>query len=226
MDEQPTSPGDAVTEPPPTVPAPIAAAPIAAAPIAAAASQTVAPPLPPAPATPAPVAPQPPPPAVPPPPVYTWQQPTDEAGPAPGVRWGGYGGRLLAYIVDWILISVATLAVTFVLGILLALFANQGSDTAAGLTGLILVVVVLLIAFGYFPYFWSRSGQTPGMRMVRIRVVRDRDGGPISGGQAVLRLIGYFINSLVLYLGWIWIFIDGRRRGWHDLIAGTVVIEA
>jgi uncharacterized RDD family membrane protein YckC len=33
------------------------------------------------------------------------------------------------------------------------------------------------------------------------------------------------VNSLVFYLGFIWIFIDSRRRGWHDLIAGTVVVE-
>jgi uncharacterized RDD family membrane protein YckC len=63
------------------------------------------------------------------------------------------------------------------------------------------------------------------MRLFRLRVVRDADGGPISGGQAILRLIGFWVSSFVLYLGFIWILIDSRRRGWHDLIAGTVVIE-
>jgi uncharacterized RDD family membrane protein YckC len=87
------------------------------------------------------------------------------------------------------------------------------------------VIAVFAVSIGYFPWFWARSGATPGMTAMGLRVVRDRDGGPISGGQAILRLIGYVINGLVLYLGFIWIFVDKRRRGWHDLIAGTVVIK-
>ena len=63
------------------------------------------------------------------------------------------------------------------------------------------------------------------MRVFRLRVVRDRDGGPISGGQASLRLLGYWVNGIVFYIGFAWILIDARRRGWHDLIASTVVIE-
>ena len=58
-----------------------------------------------------------------------------------------------------------------------------------------------------------------------LRVVMDKDGGPVTLGPAVLRLIGYWIDSLVFYLGFIWILIDSRRRGWHDLIAGTVVVQ-
>ena len=64
------------------------------------------------------------------------------------------------------------------------------------------------------------------MKMMGIRVVRDRDGGPITSGQAILRLIGYWVSGLVFCLGYLWILIDKRRRGWHDLIAGTVVVEA
>ena len=47
-----------------------------------------------------------------------------------------------------------------------------------------------------------------------------------SAGAAILRLIGYWISAIVFYIGYIWIFIDKRKRGWHDLIAGTVVIKA
>ena len=86
-------------------------------------------------------------------------------------------------------------------------------------------VLVVVIPFIYFPYFWSRDGQTPGMKQMGVKVVRDVDGGPISTGQAILRLIGYWISGFVLYIGYIWIFIDKRRRGWFDLIAGTVVVK-
>ena len=64
------------------------------------------------------------------------------------------------------------------------------------------------------------------MKMMGIKVVRDKDGGPLTMGQAILRLIGYWVSGFVFYLGYIWIFIDKRQRGWFDLIAGTVVIKA
>ena len=41
----------------------------------------------------------------------------------------------------------------------------------------------------------------------------------------ILRMIGYWVSGAVFYLGYIWIFIDKRKRGWHDLIAGTVVVK-
>jgi uncharacterized RDD family membrane protein YckC len=89
-----------------------------------------------------------------------------------------------------------------------------------------IVLSVLVVEFAYFPYFWSKRGQTPGMKIMGIKVVRDVDGGPITMGSAILRLIGYWISAAVFYIGFIWIFIDKRQRGWFDLIAGTVVIKA
>ncbi len=86
-------------------------------------------------------------------------------------------------------------------------------------------MVGFLITVLYFPYFWSHGGQTPGMRLFHIRVVRDADGGPIGWGAALLRLIGYWVSAMVVYIGFLWVFVDKRRRGWFDLIAGTVVIE-
>ena len=64
------------------------------------------------------------------------------------------------------------------------------------------------------------------MKLMHLRVVRDADGGPIGGGAAIVRLIGFYISGVVFYLGFIWILIDKRRRGWADLIAGTCVVEA
>ena len=83
-----------------------------------------------------------------------------------------------------------------------------------------------MFALVYFPYFWAKDGQTIGNRQMGIRVVRDVDGGPVSMGPAILRLVGYWISGVVFYIGYIWIFIDKRRRGWFDLIAGTVVVKA
>ena len=63
------------------------------------------------------------------------------------------------------------------------------------------------------------------MKLFNLYVVRDADGGPLSGGQAVLRLVGLWVAAAVFYIGFLWVFVDARRRGWQDLIAGTCVIE-
>ncbi len=89
----------------------------------------------------------------------------------------------------------------------------------------LLVLAMFLIVFAYFPFFWARGGQTPGMRPFGLVVVRDKDGSRIGWGAAWLRLLGMYVASSVFYLGFIWIFVDKRRRGWHDLIAGTVIIK-
>jgi uncharacterized RDD family membrane protein YckC len=154
-----------------------------------------------------------------------WQVPELEPGPAPGLAFAGYGERLMAYIVDVIIVTIVIVVVAVIGGLAIAGGAVTGSASAVVGGGLLLVVAIFVVSLGYFPFFWARGGATPGMRMFGLIVVRDSDGGPISGGQAVIRLIGYWVSSLVFYLGYIWVFVDKRRRGWHDLIAGTVVVQ-
>lgn len=159
----------------------------------------------------------------------TWQPPVQPAGPAPGVEFGDFGPRLVAYIIDG-LIVFAVVALAMLAWVTLWLVTggldSGGMDLASGLGLGLTIAFVTVLTLAYFPWFWARRGATPGMKAMGLKVVRDADGGPISGGQAVLRLIGYWISGAVFYLGYIWILVDKRRRGWHDLIAGTVVIKA
>jgi uncharacterized RDD family membrane protein YckC len=146
-----------------------------------------------------------------------WVGPEPTRGPAPGVEFASLGARLVAHIVDVVLQGVLVIGLFAISLVFAAIFPPLF---------LLGVVAWLAIAIGYFPYFWSRTGQTPGMKMMQIKVVRDADGGPITSGQAILRLLGYWVSGFVFYLGYIWIFIDKRRRGWMDLIAGTIVISS
>jgi uncharacterized RDD family membrane protein YckC len=164
-------------------------------------------------------------------PIVSWEAPTEEVGPAPGIKFAPHGSRLLAYILDTLIVTAVLIVLGIVLSILLvgvAAAGGRGNPATVGvgvLGGFAFIIVLLVVTFGYFPYFWAKSGQTPGMRPFHLYVVRDSDGGKISGAQAFVRLIGMFVSAFVVYLGYVWIFIDARRRGWHDLIAGTVVIE-
>ena len=189
-------------------------------PAPAAPPPTTSPPAAPAPVTPAPAPVTPVPPAVSSAPPY-WQSDPGLAGPAPGVEFAGYGARIVAYIVDSFLISIGVGVLAF-----LAILAGGGDNS--GILTTILVGFAVILGLAYFPFFWQRDGMTPGMQLFNIRVVRDKDGGPLGWGSAILRLIGYTINSIIfgLPIGWLWVLFDKRRRGWHDLIGGTVVVKA
>ena len=145
-----------------------------------------------------------------------WQAPDPEAGPAPGIEFAGFGARLVAYIIDTVVILILAIGLGIIAG--LAVFVMP-------LLSILPILAILIVPLVYFPYFWQKSGQTPGKRMTGIKVVRDTDGGSLTWGMAIIRLVGYWVSGLVFYLGYIWIFIDKRKRGWHDLIASTVVIK-
>jgi uncharacterized RDD family membrane protein YckC len=166
-----------------------------------------------------------------PPPTVSWESPDLATGPAPGVEYAPHGARLVAYILDGIIISIAV-TVPLIVGFILlgsgtTIQGNEVTSISAG-SGLgfsLMVILATAIGLLYFPFFWARGGQTLGMKPFGLRVVRDRDGGRIGWGTALLRLVGLWVAAAVLYIGFIWIFIDKRRRGWQDLIARTVVIK-
>ena len=143
----------------------------------------------------------------------------------PGVPFAPHAGRLIAYIVDGFIVGIAVTIVALVLTPFLIAGASSDNTGAIAATAFLYVFVVLLVSVSYFPFFWARGGQTPGMKIFKLRVVRDADGGRIGGATAIIRLIGLWISFAIFYIGIIWILVDSRRRGWHDLMAGTVVIE-
>ncbi len=145
-----------------------------------------------------------------------WQAPEPDPGPAPGLSFASPGSRLVAYILDIVIQFLAVVLLGVLAIVLSALFFLLGVIPAIG---------IIVVSLGYFPFFWARDGQTPGMNAMKIKVVRDADGGPITPGSAILRVIGLWIGIAVFYIGVIWIFVDKRKRGWQDLIGGTVVVN-
>jgi uncharacterized RDD family membrane protein YckC len=164
------------------------------------------------------------------PPPVPWAAPVEPTGPAPGVAFAPHAPRLVAYLLDTVVIFVLIIAVSvpaFVLMNAVGGF-DAGGPRSPGSVVLISaawLMAVVTISFLYFPFFWQRTGQTPGMMPFRLWVVRDRDGQPFGWGTALLRVLGMYVASSVFYLGFVWILIDKRHRGWQDLIAGTLVIQ-
>jgi uncharacterized RDD family membrane protein YckC len=119
-----------------------------------------------------------------------------------------FGQRLGAYVVDVILVNVASyLFSAFIHGAGSALF------------------VGFAIVVGYFALFeGSGSGQTIGKRMLGIRVVDFETGAEITYGRALARTIGRLVSGFALFLGYLWMLWDRDGQTWHDKLASTTVV--
>jgi uncharacterized RDD family membrane protein YckC len=125
--------------------------------------------------------------------------------------------RAMAYVADGaILFGVGTL----MLSIVMALLRPTISFDATVLAHLVLFTAALAI---YTTYFISQHGRTPGQALFHLRVV-DVEGKTISISRAFLRWVGYFICTVTLFIGFLAATRDKLGQGWHDKLAGTVVV--
>jgi uncharacterized RDD family membrane protein YckC len=131
--------------------------------------------------------------------------------------------RALAFGIDAALINAVAIVTTAVVTLTFSVVTvPEEVETVATAAGAVLYV---LWSVGYFVTFWSTTGQTPGSRVLRIRV-RAASGGTLRPRRALLRFAGLTLAALPLFAGFLLILVDDRRRGLHDRLAGTVVIEA
>ena len=130
--------------------------------------------------------------------------PQTQVGPAPGVAFGGFWIRFVALIIDAIIVGIVGSVLTSATG-------------SYGLSSLLEIV--------YFVVCWGVLGQTIGMMPFKLKIVRNADGGKLTWGNVALRMVGWFVAGIPFALGFIWAAFDSRKRGWHDMIGGTVVIR-
>jgi uncharacterized RDD family membrane protein YckC len=173
-------------------------------------------------------------------PSFWVQDRTVEAGPVPGVAYAGFGVRSVAYLIDWIVLGFVSAIIWF--GAVIVGVASVGGrlspsatvttitpdQVAAAATVALYLYAGLglawLVTALYFIVMWH-SGGTIGMRMLGLRVACEEDGRPIGFGRATARYLGYLVDWLALGLGLLWVGVDDRKQGWHDKIAGTLVVR-
>jgi uncharacterized RDD family membrane protein YckC len=149
------------------------------------------------------------------------------AAPAPAgavTRYEGLVTRTIAFAVDAALINVVAIAVAAVVALAVSVLGIP-SGTEAVLVALG-GPLFLIWTVAYFATFWSTTGQTPGNRLLEIRVCRANDGSILSPRRSVLRLACLALAAIPLFAGFLPILVDNRRRGLHDMLAGTVVVSA
>jgi len=146
-------------------------------------------------------------------------RPAAAPGAASPVPYGGVATRGVALAAD-----AAITAVIFVVGAaLVSLVASLvGELRPQWLAGVLLGAGWLAVVVVYFTGFWSTVGQTPGMRVLRLRVTHAN--APPSPGRSLLRLFGLGLAIIPCFAGFLPVLVDNRRRGLADFIAGTVVV--
>jgi uncharacterized RDD family membrane protein YckC len=136
---------------------------------------------------------------------------------AVGLEPAGFWRRVGAHVIDGFILNVFVFLASFMTGLMAGVSGAEPSG-AALLGGVIGLVVPML----YCVSFWVKKGATPGKMMLGIRVTRE-DGSDLTGGQSILRYLGYIPSSLFFGLGYLWMLFDNDKRCWHDMMAGTRV---
>ena len=136
--------------------------------------------------------------------------------------YAGFVTRAIAFAIDIALIDLAAAIVAIVVG--LGISAFDLPDVVVTIAVVVGGLAFLAWSIGYFATFWSTTGQTPGSRVMGVRVVCANGGEAVRLRAAVVRLAGMVLAAVPLCAGFLLILIDDRRRGLQDRLARTVVV--
>jgi len=122
----------------------------------------------------------------------------------------GFWERMGAAFLDMVVVGFITGMAHGPLGFLLAFLSGPP--------------IFFIVALAYFAGLWAWKGTTIGGIVLRLQVVR-HDGGPLTFLVALVRGLAAALSAVVLFLGFFWIGWDRDKQGWHDKIAGTIVVR-
>ena len=150
------------------------------------------------------------------PPQSNVQRDTADTG---DVIYAGFWIRFVASIID----SLWLVALTLFLGWMV--YGQYYLESEEFLLGYADFLISYVLPFILTLMFWAYKSATPGKMILGLKIV-DADGyGKVTKGRLAGRYLGYYLSTLVLCLGFLWVAWDKRKQGWHDKLARTVVIK-
>ena len=136
-----------------------------------------------------------------------------------GPRYVGFWKRLLAFFIDSLIVLVIfAIIVVAIFGRNYLELSMQGKTLWADILFQVVLPAVAAILF------WRYRGATPGKMLISAKIVDASTNGPPSTGKLIGRYFAYIVSIVPVFLGFLWIALDKRKQGWHDKLAGTVVI--
>ena len=176
--------------------------------------------------------------------------PAAPAAPATGLVYADVPNRIIAYILDAILVGLFTFVVGVILAGLGLTAVSVNSDLSVSVNyvaAFVQGILGLLISAGYFIYTWTRMRATLGMRVLGMQIGNAGDGATMTTNQGIRRyvalsapaiiaqvfnaipLIGVVIGlaGLVWYIWLIYTMAQSpTKQGWHDTFANTQVVKS
>lgn len=134
-------------------------------------------------------------------------------------RYGGFWIRLLASLIDTIWVTITILLVLYII------YGRDYFTSDQAIFGVADIIMNYLFPVLTVILFWKYRSATPGKMLLSLEIVDATSHGKPTIGQFIIRYVGYFVSTIALCLGFIWIAFDKRKQGWHDKMANTVVIR-
>jgi uncharacterized RDD family membrane protein YckC len=134
-------------------------------------------------------------------------------------EYGGFWLRFCATIIDSILIGLITTPLLF------AIYGSQYMAKESFFAGPAEPFISYGIPAVLTILFWNWKSATPGKMLLSLKVLDANTFQPMSVGQSIGRYFSYFVSMIVLCIGFMWVGWDARKQGWHDKLAGTVVVK-
>ena len=135
------------------------------------------------------------------------------------LEYVGFWARVGAAMIDTLLVLVICVPlVTYVYGVSYWTSDSILQGPADFLINWLLPAIAVIV-------FWIYRQATPGKIAISARIVDAATGGKPSTRQLIVRYLGYYVSMLPLMAGIVWVAFDPRKQGWHDKLAGTVVVR-
>lgn len=135
------------------------------------------------------------------------------------LEYVGFWSRVGAALIDTILLGV------IIWPILTAIYGKSYWTSEALIQGPMDFLLSWVFPAIAVIIFWVTRQATPGKMAVSAKLVDAKTGNSPTKAQCIGRYLAYYISMLPLFMGVIWVAFDSRKQGWHDKLAGTVVVR-
>lgn len=141
------------------------------------------------------------------------------SSPGHDVVYIGFWLRVASHMIDSLIVIAITLPVLF------SIYGKEYLVRDSLFHGFADILINYILPAIAVILFWRYKSATPGKMVIGAIIVDAKTFGRPSTTQLIIRYLAYFISMLPLMLGFIWVAFDRRKQGWHDKLAGTVVIQ-
>lgn len=140
------------------------------------------------------------------------------------IKYAGFGVRVLAHLIDTVILVIGIIGISFMLGFLVGVFSidpqknmlTQNLQIFSNILSLFIVAIII--------HLWVKYGKTPGKHYLGIEIVDENTFKRITLAKSLLRYFGYFLSTITLGIGYLMVLFTKKKQGLHDFLGNTVVI--